>query len=208
MKKWFLCIGLALFIGAFVGCKKESPTEPEIKYTIENYFPLAVGNEWIYRDISYDNLEDVTPYDTIIDTIIDTMVVVETYKLEGKDVFKMTEDSYSTHYVYYDGELRWYMDPPVVGDTFYFLLLKEPLEEGKSWWLFPWADTSDIYEIVSTEFTLNTPSGDFADCIKISSDMSEEHYFVLAPGVGLVKAYQRWSDGNWYEKVILEYDIK
>ena len=28
MKKWFLYIGLALFIGAFVGCKKESPTKP------------------------------------------------------------------------------------------------------------------------------------------------------------------------------------
>lgn len=29
MKKLFLYIGLVLFIGAFVGCKKESPTEPK-----------------------------------------------------------------------------------------------------------------------------------------------------------------------------------
>ena len=30
MKKGFLCIGLALFIGAFIGCKKESPTETDV----------------------------------------------------------------------------------------------------------------------------------------------------------------------------------
>ncbi len=30
MKKWFLYIGLALFIGAFIGCKKENPTETDV----------------------------------------------------------------------------------------------------------------------------------------------------------------------------------
>ena len=32
MKKWFLCIGLSLFIGAFVGCKREDTVTPPDPY--------------------------------------------------------------------------------------------------------------------------------------------------------------------------------
>ncbi len=60
MKKWFLCIGLALFIGAFVGCKKEeSPTETYVPKLylmgeIERYLyeggdhPVFCCNENVY----------------------------------------------------------------------------------------------------------------------------------------------------------------
>ncbi len=60
MKKWFLCIGLALFIGAFVGCKKEeSPTETDVPKLfimgeIERYLyeggdhPVFCCNENVY----------------------------------------------------------------------------------------------------------------------------------------------------------------
>ena len=42
MKKWFLFIGLALFIGAFIGCKKEDPVE------IDLYWDIGLDNKSSY----------------------------------------------------------------------------------------------------------------------------------------------------------------
>ena len=35
MKKWFLYIGLALFIGAFIGCKDDSPTNTDLSRKVK-----------------------------------------------------------------------------------------------------------------------------------------------------------------------------
>ena len=86
MKKWFLYIGLALFIGAFVGCKKDSSTEPEIEYTIENYYPLAVGNEWTYQHIRHCSNPHRTPPEWV-DTSLCIIKIKESYEWEEREVF-------------------------------------------------------------------------------------------------------------------------
>lgn len=168
--------------GLFTGCR--SNTTP-IDYTIENYYPLAVGNEWTYQFITKD-------------TILITLKIKESYEWQGKQVF-VCEWSIPLDSMVYQGEYAIYWndetvvvfnEPPeesndtvtlekdagdfsrsveyIVGKK-YTMPLWKPLVEGNAW---------RGHRIVRVDTLLHIAGKDFHHCVKIAyspcDDFGEE----------------------------------
>lgn len=77
---------------ALISCKKENPVEePTVpKETVLDYFPLTIGNYWVYESFHCDSNE-ITCESNSIDTnwvTKDTLINGNTfYKIEGRRVF-------------------------------------------------------------------------------------------------------------------------
>lgn len=95
MKRYFLV--LAILVIAFPSCKENNTPEPEPEYTVLEYFPLNVGNYWVYERSGCDSTWtdcDLISTDTSIitkDTIINKLVY---YKLEGKNITGINQPVY------------------------------------------------------------------------------------------------------------------
>lgn len=168
-----LVIGIILFL--FINCEKESPIEEENQYTIENYFPLAVGNKWVYKYWYVDTL-----------IYIDSIYITESYNWNNNKIYKCKAFGGDDWMAYYDNEVRIYENPPS-DTTFYWICLKEPLEEGATWQVSP--TTTEQFEIKRIDVTVSVPAGIFEECIKVGGlGVDENQYYnIFAPTVGLVK---------------------
>ena len=203
MKKGFLCIGLAFFIGAFIGCKKDNPTETEIEYTIENYWPLAVGNKWVTVDTSWNGVDTTTS--------IDSGYVAESYEWNGKTVWCMKGSGSDSWCVVYNNEIRVYQEPP--NDTLlYNTILKEPLEVGQKWAFIAFEGNTAWAEIESKTASLTVPAGTFKDCLKISVYAADSLGFPSfkwwsAPNIGCIRDYRDNQDSG-YDNKLIRYEIK
>ncbi len=205
----FMIVGLMV---ALAGCKKENPTNGNggngNGYTIDNYFPLAVGNSW-----SFKGVQDCS--DGQSDTTYLNLTVSEKYTWQDKSVFKtLSNEDPSGYMVYYDNELRVYYDPPENGGS-YDIILREPLEMGTTW-----EDNYYTHKIASVKMQLSVPAGSFENCIKdeftrrnVEPPVEKvKGYMAYAPGVGMVKEYVEidYSDGSWCKALmeLTSYDIK
>lgn len=76
MKNNLLRICLSVMLVVFVTSCNKNATEPTDSQNAEKYFPLEVGNYWIYRTTGGAN-----------DGLLDTMTVIGTKTIEGKEYF-------------------------------------------------------------------------------------------------------------------------
>jgi hypothetical protein len=135
-----------------------------------DFLPLAIGNEWVYRDES-----PAVPVEARGRTR--TVRILERTK-DG--YFKDSEGT----------ELR--ADPDCVHDRGRRLLCA-PFEAGKSWSSVVSVSSTERYEIVAVGERVATPAGTFDGCVRVrarnraspSTELVNELTF--APGVGIVR---------------------
>ena len=128
-----------------------------------DFWPLAVGYSWTYRD-SFGDLAEVT-----VTAVEDRWYCWD----EGvaQLALRCTDKSCRR-------QPSW---PPPHDPHYTMILLEEPLEEGATWPLY--ADGSGEATLVEADFTYETPDGDYDHCYKVELEITWEVY---ARGIGLV----------------------
>ncbi|GEM_PF-1019841 len=169
---------LLSFLLAAAGCGPKGPAQ-----TVENYFPLAVGNQWIYT--------------TEGDTAAETLSIAESFlNASNVRVYKRVSDGPGAVYFAYTGGKVIALSNP--NDTAGPIILSEPFEVGATW---TWKGAA--FRITDTEAGVATPAGNFSVCLKVTDPDTFDSYY--APGVGLVKVVD--PDGDEVMR-LSEYDVK
>ena len=154
-----LTLSVSLGAALFLGCA-------DVTGSTElgaDFWPLAVGDSWTYRD-SFGDLTEVT-----VTAEQDGWYCWD----EGvaRLALRCTEESCRR-------QPAW---PPPDDPHYTMILLKEPLEEGATWPLY--ADGSGEATLLEADFTYETPDGDWDHCYKVELETTWEVY---ARGIGLV----------------------
>jgi hypothetical protein len=149
---------------------RSAQTAPATSQAPADYWPLAVGNEWVYRDES-----PALPPDG----------------RGGQRTVRILERTADGYYRDNDGqELR--ADPDCLHDRDRRLLCG-PIARGTSWSSVVSVSSTERYEITAVGESVSTPAGRFDGCVRVrahnraarGSDLVLE--LTLAPGVGLVR---------------------
>jgi hypothetical protein len=134
------------------------------------YFPLAVGNEWVYVDES----PALPP---------DRKGALRTVRILERTADGFFRDNER-------GELRW--DRECLRDRSRRLLCA-PLAPGASWSSVVSISSTERYEIAAVDEAVTTPAGRFERCVKVRAHNratpSTDHVLEItyAPGVGPVR---------------------
>jgi hypothetical protein len=151
------------------GCARAPPTPPR-PLAPADYFPLAVGNEWVYRDES----PALPP---------DRQGATRTVR-----ILERTRDGYFRDNE--RGELR--ADPDCLHDRARRLLCA-PVAAGTSWASVVSVSSTERYEIAAVGESVVTPAGRFEGCVRVRAhnraSPSTDHVLEItyAPGVGPVR---------------------
>ncbi|MGC4114433.1 MAG: hypothetical protein QM765_07440 [Myxococcales bacterium] len=138
-----------------------------------DYHPLAVGAAWTYAGK------------------VGGQAVEKTITITGKKDGYFADDA--------GGLLR--VDAEGLRDEKRYLL-RNPLEKGKSWTSIVSVSSTEHYEIVDLGFTINTPAGQFNDCVlvrgtnRIDANKSLRNEWTFAPKVGMVRIAGTLVDGQ------------
>jgi hypothetical protein len=153
-------------------CAGTSPPQraPAAASTPGDYFPLAVGNEWVYRDES------------------PALPPERRGSARTVRILERTRDGY-----YRDserGELR--ADPDCLHDRSRRLLCG-PIAAGTSWSSVVSVSSTERYEIAAVGETVSTPAGRFEGCVRVRAHnrapKGTDHVLEItyAPRVGPVR---------------------
>lgn len=189
----------------------------------DDYYPISLGNMWNYK-----GLVEIKAFngDTISSSSGVTEVTAETRLTGGEDVFEITRIDTTfakvpseTTLVYTSVSYTRKTDDYVLGyesldDTEPDTALVLPLEEGKTWTVQSWADTTTTATVLVKE-SVTVPAGTY-DCFKVRTtttmgSQSYQMYWWYAEGVGLVKSYLETSQGGLVTVVrneLVSHDIK
>jgi hypothetical protein len=149
MRKILLVLVLVL-----ISCSQ--PTAPQLdELSVERYFPLAIGNIWIYVDNYSDTL---------------TIEVVDNHIDQGITVWEVNVGTVGFEYLCKDGELRE-IDKRDGGVD---ILLKEPLEDNASW-------DSEGYTVTITQTGFSYLG--FPNCIRTDWSFGDHQIFSLDIGI-------------------------
>src|SRR5512138_72099 len=135
-----------------------------------DFLPLAIGNEWVYRDES-----PAVP--------VEARGRTRTVRILERTRDGYFKDSEGT-------ELR--ADPDCVHDRGRRLLCA-PFEAGKTWASVVSVSSTERYEIVAVGEKVATPAGTFDGCVRVRArnraSAAEElvNELTFAPGVGIVR---------------------
>jgi hypothetical protein len=152
-----------------LACAHGQPKPPPPS-TPDAYFPLAIGNEWVYRDES-PSLPAGRRGQT-------RTVRILTRSPDG--YFRDNER----------GELR--ADGGCVHDRVRRLLCA-PIEKGKTWSSVVSVSSTERYEIAAVGETVDTPAGRFEGCVRVRStnraDARTQAVLEIsyAPGIGPIR---------------------
>lgn len=151
-------------------CARAPVAPPRPAQAPSDFYPLAVGNEWVYRDAS-----PALPAER--QGASRTVRIVE-----------RTRDGYFRDST--GAELR--ADPDCLHDRDRRLLCA-PFEPGRAWASVLSVSSTERYEIVGVGERVATPAGAFEGCVrvrarnKISPSNELVNELTFAPGVGLVR---------------------
>ncbi|MGO8970173.1 MAG: hypothetical protein ACLQDQ_11465 [Myxococcaceae bacterium] len=127
------------------------------------YFPLAVGNRWSYRATTGGSN------------------AVEVVEIRG-----VQDGQYSDN----KGRLLW-VSPDGLRDQSR-VILRSPVETGRSWTVVLGPDSMEHWRINSVGTPCNAPAGSFPDCVQVESrvspaqDVQLVNRITFAAGVGVV----------------------
>jgi hypothetical protein len=160
---------VALSLAAIAAACAHAPPLPRSTAPAD-YFPLAVGNEWVYRDESPALPPERRGAERTV-RIVDRT---------GDGFYRDNER----------GELR--ADPDCVRDRTRRLLCV-PIAPGTTWASVVSVSSTERYEIAAVGEAVKTPAGRFQNCVKVrahnraaaTTDLVNE--ITYAPGVGPVR---------------------
>ena len=86
MKKNALVIGLLLNLIFFIACNKKDAQEntPKTTQSVSDYFPLAVGNYWVYKQSEADSSGNIISQNWLNDSVVvknDTVINSKNYHI-------------------------------------------------------------------------------------------------------------------------------
>jgi hypothetical protein len=128
------------------------------------YFPLAVGNRWTYRASGGGT------------------TAVEEVQIRG-----VQDGQYADN----RGRLLW-VSPDGLRDQAR-VILRSPVETGRSWNVVLGPDSVERWRIDSVGQPCSTPAGNFTDCVEVKStihpkpDVELVNHITFAAGVGMVR---------------------
>lgn len=162
---------ILLPLGALAAACAGAPTRPPPPASAPaDYFPLAVGNEWVYRDES-----PALPPDRR-----GSQRTVRILERTADGYFRDNER----------GELR--ADPDCLHDRARRLLCG-PIAPGTSWASVVSVSSTERYEIAAVGETVSTPAGRFEGCVRVRAHNratpATDHVLEItyAPAVGPVR---------------------
>ncbi len=157
-----------LLVGVLLACAHAPAAAPRPTAPAD-YFPLAVGNEWVYRDES----------PALPPARQGATRTVRILERTGDGYFRDSER----------GELR--ADPDCLHDRARRLLCG-PLVVGTAWASVVAVGSTERYEIAAVGDEVATPAGRFTGCVKVrahnrgaAADLVNE--ITYAPGIGPVR---------------------
>ncbi len=145
--------------------------------TLADYFPLAVGNSWIYQ----------TDFQGQPQAELEVKLVKQE---EGAFV---DDRPVPAHYL---------IDAEGIRDGARRYLLKYPLRKGTRWMSVADVRTVEHYEIVADDKKVSLPAGEFSGCVvvkmevRMDSNHTMRNYMTFAPGVGIAEVYIVLRDGQ------------
>jgi hypothetical protein len=148
-----------------------APRPPPAGATPADYFPLAIGNEWVYQDLS-PQLDPKGP-----------QARRRTVRILSRDADGYFVDNEK-------GALR--ADPTCLHDRLRRLLCK-PFQPGHSWTSVVSVGSTERYEIAAVAEEVRTAAGTFRGCIRVrahnraGTDADNLLEITYAPGVGPVR---------------------
>ena len=207
-KKYFSC--LFLISPLLLATCQKSPTGPQ---PIENLFPLAVGNYWVYEGkICNWYCSDSEIWEEIIgnDTLSDgTSVFVKRKIFRDRDA---TFSDTAISYLKFEGnELREYLDKNY--SCQFKILLKVPLRIGAEWNIDSCFCRGCPVELAITDSVeavenIDVPAGNFKNCYRIVTGKvfyPDTRWF--APYIGITKS--TWEIDWWNATYVLkEYRVR
>lgn len=190
----------ALFL--IFGCgDSDSPSGPEQGGGDAAYYPLAVGNQWIYdragqmtisgvqmATVNGMNITDITgtiTHELGFDVYVQETHMTDTTEFVGETL--ITDSTFTTYMRITDQGLYSYVN--LFGaDSAGFVPF--PLEVGATWQFSD--DPPMTAEILSMTETVNVPAGSFQNCLEVRMTWVEDGNTVqndtyFAPNVGRVK---------------------
>jgi len=189
---WIFALALAAFlVFGCASCENNKGTDPNSEASETSYFPLEVGNKWVYKNnYKTSGVDDDTTW---------TNEVTGTEEKEGQEYSVVSW----WHFLGGRKENRYYRTVKTDSvDALYWdeqLLYDFSAPAGTSWKITKWGGPRD-YTLVTLESrsdTVEVPAGKFVNCLCFSFELGALLGWYsewLAPNVGVVKAV--WKIGR------------
>lgn len=199
MRKILLILITGMLLIGLVGCNNP---QAEITPKPSDYFPVGINNMWDYlgEGNEYASFIREMPFvkNNQAQTYVDNggTVVAEVFQVDDAAITR----------VFFAGEKYEQENMLESGFTSndQTVILKSPLEKGTVW-----KNDTETREIVAIDAQLNTPAGNFSDCLQIkitNPDSTSIVYEYYAAGIGMVK--REFIDGEFIiTSTLQEYNL-
>jgi hypothetical protein len=147
------------------------------------FFPISIGNRWVYQDSTWWGDSISVNYDTI--SIIDTLLIENEIWYEkrsyqgvsgfpfGTAVYSSNDTVYSFYQIWYDyGKTKEFF-PPSIDPLTYYIKVHDAL--------------SVIRTASQYEGTIETAAGIFTNPALFTDDLDNGRTIFIAPGIGPIK---------------------
>ncbi len=183
------------------GCGDDDPSGPETGGEDAAYYPLAVGNQWVYErngSLSVGGIQLTTIYGMNITDITGTVTHESGFEMYVQE-YHMSDTLETTgQFVYLDSTYTTYVRVTDEGFYSYVSLFGSdsvsvvpfPLQVGATWQLSE--DPPITAEILSLTETVSVPAGTFDNCLEmrtvwVESGLTVENVTDFAPNTGRVR---------------------
>ncbi|MEW5852859.1 MAG: hypothetical protein AB2A00_29010 [Myxococcota bacterium] len=169
---------LAVTAGACAGGKSTSRRAATSERLSSLYFPLKVGDRWVYEDAFLGRKQTY-------------QVAIAREEAPGRYVAQMLP-MVSDGKRYKPLEARFEVRPRGIFDGTRYLL-EEPMEVGHKWMAIHDVKTAERFELISLDAQADVPAGRFTGCaqtrstIKLPHDESKVTDVTFCKGVGMVE---------------------
>ena len=182
--------------------------------TAEDYFPLAVGNQWVFSSLAEGDQRIVANRGT--SSFPEGMAMLHIVEHEDGSPWFTTEGNIAWHltassvdYGVQEGELL--VQVHLDDQAYTFPLLKPPFEPGTSWeFRPPDEDQPSVARILSHKEVVSVPAGEFKDVLVVTWSIpdDEEARMYFAKGVGWIKIVHRELSSPPVEHTVELVDYK
>jgi hypothetical protein len=156
-----------------------------------DYWPMAEGNTWTYREVEIVAYPDSTPDSTIVEEAVTWKFRSRVKLADGADAWQMDGGGGDSSYNYFSDSKSAVLLYTDLLDTKPDTWLVLPLEQGKTWTF------GSVTMLVRGKETVEVPAGTYDDCWKVEMQTALSPSFVwFAPNVGMVLMESRSEYGN------------
>ncbi len=199
MRKLLFMLIIGMLIAGLVGCNNP---QAEITSKPGDYFPLGVNNRWNYLGEGNEYASYIREMPFVKNNQAQTYV--DNGGTVAAEVFQIDADTVTR--TFFAGE-KYEQENMLEGgftSNDHTVIIKSPLNKGTVW-----KNDGETREIVAIDARVNTPAGDFSDCLQIkitNPDSTSTVFEYYAAGVGMVK--REFIDGDFsITSTLQEYNL-